>query len=391
MKVTERKWTTKRGKPRSGYQLVWSEIDPTSGKRVRRAKLFAKKAAANDHMATLRVDMNDGVHVAKSKVVTVAEFGKEFLQTCRALKLEQTTIDGYEQHLRDHINPGLGSVRLPDLTVGKVREWQDWMRITPAENHSKRGHKGGKVRSDDMVRRVTITLGTMLADAVEKGRIKHNVVRSLKKQRGRRGKAAEERAKPVTDIPSPEAIGALLAASEGRIRALLYIAVHCGLRISELRGLDWSAIDFDEQLVTVEQRADRLGKLGNPKSKTSRRSVPFGSSTKRELLAWKLKQGNGGKGLAFANGAGNVESYSNLAQRELKPTMVKAGFKSVHGFHATRHFFASICLARPPVGHGYSLFETSRYLGHSDIALTSNLYGHLVPRDHKTAEMVEFG
>jgi integrase len=51
------------------------------------------------------------------------------------------------------------------------------------------------------------------------------------------------------------------------------------------------------------------------------------------------------------------------------------------GLHSLRHYFASWCLARPPVGMGLNLKEVSSRIGHSSIQITADTYSHLLPRD----------
>ena len=107
-------------------------------KRRRHVKTIAKKKDADVLQAQVRVDVRKGVHVPESKSLTVEEAGRGWIDSCG--DLERTTRDGYEQHLRDHINPFIGAVRPPLLTVAGVRDWQDKLR------------KAG--RSADMVKRV---------------------------------------------------------------------------------------------------------------------------------------------------------------------------------------------------------------------------------------------
>jgi hypothetical protein len=52
--------------------------------------------------------LRDGVHVADSDTITVAEAGKLWLKTGAGEGLERSTIDQREQHLRLHIVPFIG-------------------------------------------------------------------------------------------------------------------------------------------------------------------------------------------------------------------------------------------------------------------------------------------
>jgi integrase len=134
-----------------------------------------------------------------------------------------------------------------------------------------------------MVRKVLVSLGSILADAQEQGLAARNAVRDLRRNR-RRGKerSAEQRQKGKlkvgVDIPKPEEIKAILAHATGRWSPLLKVATFTGLRASELRGLRWEDVDLKANEIHVRQRADRFGMIGKPKSAAGGRVVPFGKS-----------------------------------------------------------------------------------------------------------------
>jgi integrase len=56
-------------------------------------------------------------------------------------------------------------------------------------------------------------------------------------------------------------------------------------------------------------------------------------------------------------------------------------------FHSLRHFFASLCInPRERGGFGLSPKEAQELLGHSDIGMTFNTYGHLFPRSENNTD-----
>ena len=190
-----------------------AELDKR-GKRKRDIKTFDRKKEADAFHAQVRVDLGKGIHVPASEIPTIEQAGRNWIDSCA--DLERTTRDGYEQHLRDHINPYLGGLKLSVLTVAIVRDWQDKLRKgVPAP-----GQEAAEPRSADMVKRVTGSLGSLLADAQERGHVGQNVVRSLKANRKRgKDRKAERRAKGRlkigADIPAPHEIDAILKAAKG--------------------------------------------------------------------------------------------------------------------------------------------------------------------------------
>ena len=381
-------------------QYSTSEKD-AAGKRRRYTPSFATRKEAVEHLATVRVDIGKGTHVPTSRSITVEKAGSNWIDACG--DLERTTVDGYRQHLALHILPYLGGLKLSSLTVATIRDWQDKLRkAVPAP-----GQAEAEPRTADMVKRVTGSLGSLLADAMERGHVGVNVVRSLKANR-KRGKErqAERRAKGKlkidVDIPTPAEIDAILAAATGKWRPFLLTAIRCGLRASELRGLTWADIDFKRAELHVRRRADAYNTIGQPKSEAGERVVPVPPATLQALREWKLKCPKGPLGLVFPNGAGAVENYANIVTRAIGPIMVAAGVSvpavdkegkptkepKYSGLHALRHYFASWCVNRRADG-GLELPAkiVSERLGHSNIGITLDLYSHLFPRVDDTAEL----
>ncbi len=262
-----------------------------------------------------------------------------------------------------------------------------------------------------MVRKVRGSLGAVLADAQERGKVARNVVRDTRRKR--RHSATQERGKRLkigVDIPTPTEIRALIEAAVGRAKPFLMTAVFTGLRASELRGLRWSDIDFKRGELHVRQRADRYREIGPPKSQSGERTVPIPPKVLAHLREWKLACPTSKLDLAFPTGSGTIESHANLINRLLIPTMMAgkvslpkkdAAGKVLHddmgrpirlakytGLHALRHFFASWCINRKADG-GLELPPkvVQERLGHSTIVMTLDRYGHLFPRGDDSAEL----
>ena len=187
------------------------------------------------------------------------------------------------------------------------------------------------------------------------------------------------------DIPSPGDINALLKAATGYMRALLTVAVFCGLRMSEVRALRWQDVSVDERLVHVRQRADKWCTIGPLKSETSYRSVPMAPLVVNTLREWRLACPKGELDLVFPNGAGKVESLPNIWNRGFAPLQVAAGVvgaggRAKYGLHSLRHFFASWLIEQ-----GFNVKRVSTLLGHSEATVTLNIYSHLMPdgNDHE--------
>ncbi len=406
MSVRKRTWTTPKGAEKTAWVVDYADA---GGKR--RLKTFARKKEADAFAATATVEVREGTHVADSASATVGKAGEFWLASAKASGLERSTIDQYRQHVELHIAPLIGETLLSKLTVPAVRAFEDQLRETG--------------RSQAMIRKVMVSLGSLLADALERGLVGRNVVREKSRARQRGADKRLERRqrgklKVGVDIPAREEIKAIVGALAGRWRPLLLTAIFAGLRASELRGLRWADVDLDRREIRVHQRADRFNDIGRPKSEAGERTVPIPPMVANALKEWRLvyprpvasrtDQGSPileetkPEHLVFPNGLGKVESLANIINRGLLPAQVAAGvcdpsgetdgdgnpvMKARYtGMHALRHFYASWCINRPEDGGlGLPPKVVQERLGHASIVMTMDVYGHLFPRGDDADEM----
>jgi integrase len=383
--VRKRQWTTRKGEAKEAWIVDYS----LNGSR--HIETFTRKKDADAREAQVTVDIGKGTHIAPNKTPSVKEAGDLWIDACRAQNLEPSTIAAYEQHLRLHIVPHLGPLRLAQLTVPVVRQfWDDLLT----------GKQEGDKRSRMMAKRVLVSLGTMLSDAQERGLVATNVVRGMRRER-KRGKErqAERRQrgklKVGVDIPSREEVKSILDHVTDRWRPIIMTAAFTGLRASELRGLRWSDVDLAKGKLHVRQRADRYGEIGALKSESGERTVPLAPMVVNTLREWKLRCPKGEQELVFPTGAGEIEHHANILHRGFEPAQIAAGIvtkdkQPKYSLHALRHFYASWCInRRQDGGLELPMKMVQERLGHSTINLTADLYSHLFPSHDDGAEMKE--
>jgi integrase len=389
MSVRKRAWTTANGDAREAWVANY-----TDAKGLRRLKTFARKKDADAFAATAHVEVREGVHVADSASATVKAAADMWLASAEAAGLERATVAQYRQHVRLHIEPFIGAMKLSALSLPLVRVFEDRLR--------------DKGRSPAMVRKVLVSLGTLVADAQERGFATRNPVRELRVRRGGKERRAERRQrgklKVGVHIPRLDEIKAIVAALEGRWRPLLLTAIFTGLRASELRGLRWSDVDLERRELRVEQRADRFNNLGAPKSESGARTIPLPPLVTNALKEWRLACPKGELDLVFPNRQGGIESHRAIRGRGLIPAQIRAGVAvdtgkldkagkpvmgaKYTGLHALRHFYASWCINRAADGGlGLPLKMVQERMGHASIVMTSDVYGHLFPSGDDGQEM----
>lgn len=384
MAIRKRTWKTAKGKSEA-----W--IVDYHDKDGRHIKTFPTRKAAVEFRDQTGVEVKQGVHTPASRSITVAEAGKLWTGAADADGLERSTVRQYRQHLDLHIVPHLGDVKLSDLSAPMVTEFKAWLRDNG--------------RSPAMVRKIIASLGALLADAHDLGKVSRNVVRDGARKNSRQKGQAKRQKKKLEigrDIPTAAEINAALGSLEGYGRALFLTAARTGMRASELRALTWEDVDFQRRQIHVRRRADRWNQIGDPKSGAGYRAIPMTDMLANTLKQWKLACPISEQGLVFPNGAGNVENHGNLYARVFGPAWIAAGaalptgrtdengepiMRPKYGIHALRHFFASWLInEKARGGLEVSLKRAQVLLGHSTMQMTADTYGHLLPATSDEAE-----
>jgi integrase len=361
MSVRKRTWET-GGIAKSAWVADYSDQE---GKR--RQKTFATRKAAVAWLVETHHDVGRGVHTPSSTSITIAEAGELWLAQGAADGLERSTLAQYHSHLEWHIRPLIGAVKLAGFTPAMVPTFRNELIA------------GG--RSPALVRKVIVSLGSILANAMTAGKVARNVVRDQSRETRRHNRLAKRHTRQKTvgeDIPSKDEIRAMLAHARGRWRPLIVTAIFTGLRASELRGLRWADVDLDRAELEVRQRADEWGALGSPKSHAGKRTVPLAPVVVNTLREWKLACPKGPAGLVFPNSRGRPQALRTIHRDGLAPLQRAAGVtdggKSKYGMHAFRHAAASLFIEQ-----GLSPKRIQALLGHSSIQMTFDTYGHLFP------------
>jgi integrase len=384
MSVRKRAWTTRKGEKKEAWIVDYSDQEGD-----RHIETFARKKDADEYQATVKVDVRHGVHSAPSKSVTVAEAAESWIKRVEAEGRERSTLASYRQHVNLHIAPRIGKIKLAHLTPKKVEDFRDDLLLR---------------LSRPLARKVLTSLKSLLKAA------KHaQVAADVSIGPDKRSKHKLDAGR---DFPTPAEVKRLIeaAAKDDKRRTLLLTAALTGLRASELRGLRWSDIDLKTGELHVRQRADRYGKIGDPKSNSSRRTVPLAPDLLAALKKWKLACPNGEADLVFPTRTGRIDHHANML-RGLAAIMIAAGLtvpvkdannepvrdkdgkpvvQPKYALHAFRHFFASWCI-NPKARGGRELpaKEAQGLLGHSSIVMTLDLYGHMFPPAGDRTELAE--
>jgi len=184
---------------------------------------------------------------------------------------------------------------------------------------------------------------------------------------------------------TPAQVSELLSAAQSsRYRPLLELLVHTGLRRGEALALQWRDLALKKRTLRVRgtlSRVEGLLVVTEPKSDRSRRTVPLAEPAVEILTQIRhrtaFERRRAGQlwvdtGFVFVTDVGEPCDPRN-ALRALKAAAVTAGLPGV-GLHTLRHSAASVMLSQ-----GVPITVVSQVLGHSGIAVTVDVYGHVSP------------
>lgn len=352
-------WVEKNGKTYRIREVV-------NGAKVTLKAGYATKTAAKNAMTELRADDLRGESlVPRGGEMLVDEWLDAWLPAYE-VSLKPSAAHSELSRIANHIRPLLGHVPLADVDHLVVQRWiADLLRGRgPVAAGSKRKRRP---LSPKTVRNCHGLLFKILQAAGTAKLI--------------RGNPCTETALPkkvhheMRFLTEPEA-ERLLAALPAHWRPLVLLLVSTGLRWGEAIGLRVGRVDIlakPAKLTVVEQLQETpsTGELifVAPKSERSRRTVTFTAKVAEALAGAVLSER---RAMVFRAPRGGYVRTRNF-RRTWKTACKAAGLEGLR-IHDLRHTHAAWLISA-----GVALTAIQHRLGHSSIAVTSDLYGHLLP------------
>ena len=167
------------------------------------------------------------------------------------------------------------------------------------------------------------------------------------------------------------------------------LAAFYGLRRSEVVGLKWEAIDFENKTIAIRHTVTVCAEKGRrievaadtTKTASSRRTLPLVPAFQTKLAALKEQQEKNrilcGRsyctdylGYVLVDAMGNRLKLSYISTAF--PALLKRNGLRPIRFHDLRHSCASLLLK-----NGVPMKQIQEWLGHSDFSTTANIYAHL--------------
>lgn len=349
---------------------LWcAAISTPEGRKVRYAKT---RQLAAQKLQELQQAAAGGLPEAR-RDITVEALCEEYLAEKKPSWSPQS-YQSAEQHVRLHIVPKLGAVKLSALDGRTVAAW---LRKMPQARHTQLAREH---------------LSAACTLAVRWEWIPRNPVELTEQVKRTR--------KPPPEI-SPDTLRAILEATKNtRHHGAVCLMLGCGLRVSEACGLTWADWDEEKGLLKIERQVQIL--KGEPqalaplKTRSSRRvaSVPTFAAEAlrgRREAQQAERAAREAKGLAWGNEWGLM--FTGLDGRAIRgqgigatinDALVAAGLEPI-GLHSLRHAFASVM-----IDSGMPITDVAHALGHATPAVTMSVYAHkLAGKPSQTAGIMD--
>ncbi|MFI8516802.1 tyrosine-type recombinase/integrase [Streptomyces sp. NPDC085481] len=328
------------------YGKTWAECD-------------AKRRALLD-----KVD--NGVPVP-TRSMKLAEWLPYWLENIVKPRRKKTTAAKYEVHVRLYLVPMIGSKRLESLGVADVRRFLVQLEKKTSAATAKESHR---------------VLRTALTAACREELVSRNVATLVE--------PPTVAARELSPWSLDETLDFLAAARKDPLYAAFVLAIALGFRRGEVVGLRWENVDLDKREIRVRTQRQRVGGEvyeDDPKGRRRKQTLPLPAICVAPLRWQRLKQAAARKragekwtetGYVFTTRTGQPIEPRNL-YRSFTRVAKNADLRVVR-LHDARHGTATLLTAA-----GVPPRVVMEILGHSQIAVTMNVYTHVVQDTQREA------
>jgi integrase len=258
-------------------------------------------------------------------------------------------IRSYDQAIRLRVLPEFGTVRLSDLDRVDLQRFV--YRLL------------GDGLAPSTIDVTLLPVRAIYRHAIQQGELAVNPCDKLSMPRSDRRRDR---------IADPVEGAALIDAVPTEDRPPWATAMYAGLRRGELQALRACDVDLAAGLLRVEYGWDYKEGAIELKSNAGRRKVPVAVMLRDHLVEHRLRVPREGEELFFGR-TPHAPFVSKELQRRADKAWRTAGLERITP-HECRHTFASLMIAA-----GVNAKALSTYMGHANIGITLDRYGHLMP------------
>lgn len=277
----------------------------------------------------------------------------------------------YKNNLKNWVIPELGDYRLRDITPIILDGFINKLK----RSNTKYEYRENKPLSNGTIEKIYENVRTIMKLAYKKGIIDSNPCDRVSLDL----KRSLEEPLHYWEVDDYKKALDLLDKDENKLNAFIVeFALKTGLRRSEIFGIKWADIDFENSTVSINktrQKVKGVMTICPCKTASSVRVI-----TAPQSIMEKLAEIKSGATTAFVFEDVDYDSVTHWYRK-----WVKKNNLPYIKFHDLRHTHASLLLYK-----GVDIKTISKRLGHSNISTTMNTYTHVMRElDIKASEAIE--
>ena len=338
----------------------------STGIKVKRGN----KRKAEERLAEILAEYNNNPSLFQK--IDFIQYIDKWLKTVKT-QVDTITYEGYSSYVEKHIKPYFQPLKLnlQDVRLSHIEEYYQYKSVSGRLDNKPGGLSYRSIKLHSVV------LNLIFTEAVRNNLIKDNPCQYAKIPKT--AKKSDKKA----EYYSAEQCKKLLSVTKGTaLYDMVYLTFIYGLRRSELIGLKWSAIDFDNDTLsichTVVLQKTVVAK-DSTKNASSNRTYPLLPDVKEILLRMKERQDEyreffgdcyNDSDYVFVKENGDLY-FPSYPSHALQKVLKKHSLNHIR-WHDLRHSCASALILK-----NWSMKDISEWLGHADISTTMNIYGHL--------------
>lgn len=333
--------------------------------------------------------MKDGQRRRKTKsgFRTKAEANGWAMQT-EADKVNQTLVlpnkisfpDAFDNWYQTYKEPTLSAAtkRWYRFTSGVLHERFNNVRLSSMDRHRFQSFLNdfGKTHAIETARKIKMHVHQMAEAAIIDEKLSKDFTASTKVT-GSDGKSSDMKFLEADDMKKlVDHINERPVVTRPVTDMMILTALHTGARYSEIAGLTWTDIDFDNSQVSINKTWDMVNKeFKGTKTKGSNRTIDVPTVLVEQLLEWRKVHP---ETVFVFQGKHAYPPTNNAANKQLEQNLKQIEAEKIITFHGLRHTHASWLLSQ-----GVDVKYVSERLGHSGIEITLSTYTHLLDHERK--------
>lgn len=338
------------------YQTRVTYMDGTVKQKKKRGFRTGKEARQAEALA--QAEAKHSMPPGKKLVTTFEDAATEYLEWYAARKKVSSSVK-VKSIFKSQLLPHFGKMEIKEITASDVMDFETELI----------GKYSGRYVSI-----IHAYLSNFYKYAITKGYVKENAAKIA-------GGPTVEKPKLMNYWTLEEFQEFIKSVDDRMYYALFTTLYYSGMRKGELRALTWADIDFEASVISVT-KTNYKGIVHSPKTPDSYRKIPMPDTVMKMLKKLKMQRDPMPKKDHVVFGEiFDAISETTLSRRYAK-YLKASGVKKIR-LHDFRHSHASYLMARK-----VPISVIAARLGHGDIAMTLNVYAHMMPNTEKEAVLV---